>query len=273
MTRVVCLLLALMLSAPLAAAERVVTLAPHLAELVCAAGGCDKLVGVVNYTDFPAQAVKSPKVGDAFAVNLELLLALEPDLVLSWAGGTPSDTVTRLRSLGLRVEPVAIGSLEDVATALEQIGDLLGSAASSRVSASEFRQHLADLRKRYKGVRPLRVMFQIEADPAFSINRQSPISEAITLCGGVNVFANMRQIAAPVGKEAVLAADPEVVVYGQQDRVADIQHYWQAFSQATVMRHHNLYAVDASQLARPSPRVLDGVEQLCRVMAEARAKR
>ena len=252
------------------AVERVVTLAPHLAELVCAAGGCARLVGVVNYTDYPAQAARLPHVGDAFAINAEALLALRPDLVLSWAGGTPPESSERLISLGLRVEPVAIRGLADIADALEHLGDLLDTPAPARTAAADFRRRLSALKARYKTAKPLRVMYQIEADPAFSVNRQSPISEAIALCGGINVFADMRQIAAPVSKEAVLAADPEVVVYGQQDRVDDIVRYWGVLTQTAGARQRQLYAVDASLLARPSPRVLDGVERLCEILQKAR---
>lgn len=271
MTRIVWALLLAVCTGLADAAERVVVLAPHLAELACAAGACDRLVGAVTYTDYPPQAAKLPRVGDAFAVNAEALLALHPDLVLAWTGGTPQETLERLSGLGLRVEPVAIRGLADVAAAIERVGDLLGTPVAARVAAAAYRQRLAALRERYRGARPLRVMYQIEADPAFSVNRLSPISEAISLCGGVNVFADMPQIAAPLSKEAVLAAAPEVVVYGEEDRADDIRRYWQAFPQADVVRRQRLYAVDASLLARPSPRVLDGVEQLCGVLARARA--
>jgi iron complex transport system substrate-binding protein len=254
------------------AVERVITLAPHLSELVCMAGSCDKLVGVDNFTDFPSQAGKLPKVGDAFAVNAEAIIGLKPDLVLSWDGGTPAETVERLTALGLRVEPISIHSLADVATALEHVGGLLGTADSAHAAAEAFRKRLNALSERYRNAKPLRVMYQIEADPAFTVNRQSPISEAISLCGGNNVFAGMKQLAAPVSKEAVLAANPEVVIYGQQDMAQEVRRYWAAFPQSVAQKRGNLYAVDASLLARPSPRMLDGVEQLCAALQTARTR-
>ena len=255
------------------AAERVVVLAPHLAELSCAAGGCDKLVGVVNFTDFPAQAEKLPHVGDAFAVNLEAILGLKPDLVLSWDGGTPPETADRLRALGLRVESIKVRTLADVAVALERAGQLLGTADAGKAAAAAYRQRLAGLAAHYGDAKPLRVMYQIEANPAFTINRQSPISEVITLCGGVNVFAAMAQIAAPVTKESVLAANPDVVIYGEQDMGEEIRHYWAAFPQAKAQKNHNLYSVNASLLGRYSQRMLDGAEQLCAALQTARGKR
>lgn len=254
------------------AAERVVVLAPHLAELSCAAGGCNKLVGVVNYTDFPAQAEKLPHVGDAFAVNTEALIGLKPDLVLFWDGGNPPETAERLASLGLRVEPIKVQTLADVAVALERVGQLLGTVEAGKAAAAAYRKRLAEISARYRDAKPLRVMYQIEANPAFTINRQSPISEVITLCGGINVFAGLSQLAAPVTKESVLAANPDVVIYGEQDMGEEIRHYWAAFPQSKVQKKHNLYSVNASLLGRYSQRMLDGAEQMCTALQTARGK-
>lgn len=254
------------------AAERVVALAPHLAELSCAAGGCGKLVGVVNFTDFPAQAEKLPHVGDAFAVNAEAIIGLKPDLVLAWDGGTPPETVERLASLGLHVESIKVRTLSDVATALERVGQLLGTPAAGKAAAAAYRKRLSEISARYHDAKRLRVMYQIEANPAFTINRNSPISEVISLCGGVNVFAGLSQLAAPVSKESVLAANPDVVIYGEQDMGEEIRHYWAAFPQARAQKNHNLYSVDASLLGRYSQRMLDGAEQLCAALQTARGK-
>jgi iron complex transport system substrate-binding protein len=243
-----------------AQAGRVVTLAPHLAELVCAAGACDQLVASVAHTDYPPAAARLPQVGDAFAVNLEALLALQPDQVIAWDGGTPPALIARLRQLGLSVHPLGVGRIDDVAAALLDLGERLGTPAAARQAAAAFRDRLARLAAAYAGRPPLRAMYQIETDPVFSVNRDSPISEALALCGAVNVFADLPQIAAPVGREALLAARPQVVVFGIQDDAAAIRALWAGWPPPRPA----LVAVDASLLARPSPRMLDGVEDLCR---------
>lgn len=243
-----------------AQAGRVVTLAPHLAELVCAAGACDQLVASVAHTDYPPAAARLPQVGDAFAVNLEALLALQPDQVIAWDGGTPPALIARLRQLGLSVHPLGVGRIDDVAAALLDLGERLGTSAAASQAAAAFRTRQARLAAAYAGRLPLRAMYQIETDPVFSVNRDSPISEALALCGAVNVFADLPQIAAPVGREALLAARPQVVVFGIQDDAAAIRALWAGWPPPRPA----LVAVDASLLARPSPRMLDGVEDLCR---------
>lgn len=258
-------------SAGALAAERIVTLAPHLAELVCAAGRCERLAGVVAYTDAPALAAARPQVGDAFNVNLEIVVALRPDLVLAWDGGTPPQTVERLRRVGLTVETVAVRDLDGIAAALEAVGRMIGADVDGRTAASAYRARLHALRGEYAGRRRLRVFYQIETDPAFSINRHSPIHEALDLCGGDNVFADLPTLAGAVSAEAVLAARPEAVVHSMQESPAEIARYWSRWPGLAPADPQRRVVIDANTLTRQSPRVLDGVAVLCAGLDRVRA--
>lgn len=266
-------LAALLLGTAVSAQPRVVTLAPHLGELVCAVGACAQLVGVVRHSDFPAELRQRPQVGDAFSVNAEAVLALRPDLVLAWDSGTPAAIVTRLRSLGLRVETVRVRSLDDVGLALLRVGALLGHEDTACQVEAAYAQRIATLRERYRHAAPITAMYQIEPEPVFTINARSPISEAFAVCGARNVFATLDRLAAPVSREAVLAADPEAIVFGRQDDVAGIRRGWQRFPQLRALRAHNLIAVDADALARATPRMAQGIESLCAALDAARARR
>ncbi|MDB5972062.1 MAG: Iron complex transport system substrate-binding protein [Hydrocarboniphaga sp.] len=266
--------LMLVLAAPaIAEAARVVALAPHLAELVCAAGACDQLVGRIEYSDYPASVRALPSVGDAFNLNAEALLALNPDLVITWQNGTPAATIAQIERLGIRTLPIEIHKLVDIESALLTIGTQLGSATTAQAEAMRFHQRIDALGKQYRSASKLRVFYQIEADPIFTINRDSPISEAISLCGGENIFADLPLLAGALGREAVLARDPDVVVWGRQDAASDkIRAFWQRWPDAHATRRGNLYAVDADTLARATPRMADGITELCGVLDEARRK-
>lgn len=250
--------------------QRVVTLSPHLAELVCAAGACERLVGRVDYSDYPARVATLPSVGNAFAINPEALLALRPDLVLSWDGGTPAAALTPLQRLGLPVLSIRVQRLDDIGRALLTIGQRLGTADTARAEAARFRQRIDALAARYASARRLRVFYQIEADPIFTINRDSPISQALALCGGDNVFADLPRLAGALGREAVLAADPDVVVWSRQDDTAAIAAFWNRWPQARAVRDGHLYTVDGDTLARATPRMADGIAELCAVLDRAR---
>lgn len=272
MSRRAAALVAALLAGPAFAAERVITLSPHLAELACAAGGCDRLVGSVAWTDHPEAARMLPRVGDAWAVNAEQVVALRPDLVLAWDGGTPRATLERLRGLKLRVEPVRVDRLEDVASALRRVGQLIGTARTGEAAALAYERRLEELRARHAERPPIRVLYQIETQPLYSVSRASPISRAIELCGGINVFADLPGIAAPVDREAVLARDPQAVIYTTQDDAVAIREYWQRAPAVAATRVHALYALDGNTLDRATPRMLDGVESLCAALDDARGR-
>ncbi|WP_420467240.1 cobalamin-binding protein [Panacagrimonas sp.] len=266
------LLLGAALTGSGAAAGGVVTLAPHLAELVCAAGACDQLVGVGRYSDYPPEIVGRTQVGDAFAVNLEAVLALQPDLVLAWDGGMPPATIERLRSLGLNVESLRVRRIEDIGLALLRIGGLLGTEDAACAAEAEFRRRIQALREAYRDAEPIRVLYQLGREPVYTIGAQSPISEAIELCSGINVFADLGRIAGAVGREAVIAADPDAIVFGSQDDAAGIRASWAAHPRLRAVARQNLYAINADVLARATPRMAQGIEQLCQALDQARAR-
>lgn len=249
--------------------QRVITLAPHLAELVCAAAGCKVLVAVTAYSDHPPTLATLPKVGDVAQLNLEAVLALQPTQLIAWDGGTPAAQLARLKAVGLPVTALRIERLDEVADALVQLGTLLGTAPRAQAAADDYRRRLAALRAAHTNAAPLRVLYQIETAPVYSVNRASPISEAIRLCGGVNVFADLPTLAASVSDEAVLAARPEIVIHAPLD-VQAVQGYWARFAGAARVPP-KLVAIDPDLLARAGPRQVQGVEQLCAALDAARA--
>ncbi|NKF20690.1 helical backbone metal receptor [Solimonas marina] len=268
------LLLGGALAPPALAAERIVTLAPHLAELVCAVQACGELVGVSAYTDAPPRAAALPQVGSAFSVNYEAVLALQPTRVLAWGGGTPPATIQRLRDLGLNVEVVSIDDLDGIAGALESLGADLGHAEAGEAAADAYRDRLQALRARYADRPRLRVFYQIESAPAYTVNGESPISTALDLCGADNVFSSLPALSSVVSPEAVLAADPDAVVYAADEDRRGIAAFWAKLDGARAADPSRQVVVDANALTRQSPRVLDGIEQLCegldRVRRDAR---
>ncbi len=271
--RLVCLLLALCaVVRPAQAAMRVVALSPHLAELVCAAGACDQLVGVVKHSDYPEQVRAVPQVGDAHAANPEAILALKPDVILSWDGGTPVRTVELLERVKLRVVPIRVRSLEEVGDALLKIGALLGTQGIARAERDRYLGRIAELRARYAHAAPIDVLYQIEPDPIFTINGDSPISEGLAVCGARNLFADIERLAGPVGREEILARNPGAIVFGRQDDVEGIRRGWARFPHLRAVRANNVVAIDADKLERAAPRMAEGIGELCVALDAARAR-
>ncbi len=249
------------------AAQRVVTLAPHLAELMFAAGAGGQLVGVSAYTDYPPEAAGLPLVGDAFTVDLEQLRLLDPDLVLAWQSGMPAHTIDGLENAGFRVVTLTTRTLDDIAVALEAIGRLTGNEASAAREAERFRGRIAALESRFAAAMPVRVFFQVSVRPLYTVNGDHFISELIEVCGGRNVFAELSELAPAIDVEAVLASDPDAVIVGSAE--ADLDP-WRRFETLTATRAGNLLTVDAEHLARASSRLDAAGARLCEVLVQAR---
>ena len=185
-------------------AQRIVALSPHLVELAFAAGAGPQLVGVVEFSNEPAGARDLPRVGDAFRLDLEALAATRPDLILGWPSGNSPATLDRLRRLGYRVVELEPRRLADVGDQIEAIGRLAGSEVRAQQAASAWREGLAVLEARYREARPGRVFYQIAPQPLMTVNREHFIGQAIELCGGENIYADIPGLTPIVGVEAVV---------------------------------------------------------------------
>jgi iron complex transport system substrate-binding protein len=254
-------------------AMRIVSLAPNLTELVFSAGAGTKLVGADAYSDYPEAARKIARVGDAFQLDYERLIALRPDLVLAWDTGTPEATIERLKGMHLRVERIHTSRLEDIASAIERIGRLAGTEVVARNGAKRFLEQVAELRARAAAPGdPVPVFYQISEKPLYTVNGDHLISEVIELCGGRNVFDDLQQLAPAVSLEAVLARDPEVIITADGAQ-GDPLSVWRKWPRLRAVARDNLYTVSADKVARPTPRIVEGTKEVCTAIGKARAKR
>lgn len=255
-------------------AERVVALAPDLAELLFDAGAGETLVGTVEYSDYPAAAKKLPRLGDAFHVDAERLVALKPDLVLAWEGGTPQALIDKLRALKLPVLAVGTRELLDIASNLELLGLATGHSPTAQLAAEDFRTRLGALRSRYAAEPNLRVFYEISAQPLFTVGGAQSIGRLIQVCGGSNVFADLTELAPAVSMEAVLARDPEVIVSSDAEgSTAQRFKDWQRWPKLAAVREGNFVTVHDDWISRATPRLLDAGKQLCEGLEKARANR
>lgn len=255
-------------------ARRVVTLSPHLAELVYAVGAGHTLVGVSAYSDYPEAAQALPQVGDAFMIDQEALALLEPDLVLAWHSGTPAATVDKLRERGFNVLRIETRSLADIAAAIDTIGRRTGQEKTAATVRAEFERALTKLRGANESQIPVRVFYQISQRPLYTVNGAHYVSELIERCGGRNIFADLGDLAPMVSEEAVLARDPEVIIAGAYDGGGtDLFSDWRRWELLSATRLDNYFAVDADLLGRASNRLALAGAKLCERLAVARERR
>ncbi len=255
-------------------AQRIIALSPGAAELLHAAGVGERLIAAVSFSDYPEAVKALPRVGSYNRFDQEAILALQPDLLVGWLSGNPSEQLSQLASLGLPVYYSEMRRFEDVATTLERFGQLAGTETAAQARADDFRQQIDTLRQRYSQRPPVRVFQQIWVKPLMTVNDEHIISEATRLCGGVNVFGELPTLTPRIDNEAVLAANPEAIIaggMGEENRnwLSD----WQRFDGLQAVRRNNLFFIPPSTLQRPTPRLLEGTALLCQHLETARGRR
>ena len=253
-----------------APARRIVTLAPHAAELVAAAGAASRLVGVSARTDAPPGARALPVVGDANAIDVERILALAPDLVVAWPW-TPPGQLALLAHRGIAVFTTSPRTIDGIAADIERLGALAGTQEAAARAAKSFRARLASLAAAAPKGAPVRVFYQVSGSPLYTIGAGHTITQAIALCGGENVFGTVPVAAPMVGIEEVLAQRPDLVVAGTEGAVRPRWlDDWRRWPELSAAHDEGLAVVDADLLHRPGPRFADGAAQLCAAIARAR---
>ena len=256
----------LLLSLPLGAAERVISLAPSMSEIMLELGAEQRLVGLLDGGERPLALRHLPSVGRYGQVELETLLALHPDLLLLWPDSVPAAQREQLKSFGI---PLYIGEprdLEQLAEQFAEIGERVGHAERGRQLRRQFHDGLASLRQRYRRESPLPVFYQVWHEPLYTIGGRQIIGAALEVCGARNVFADLQLPAPQVNVEAVLVRAPDVILAGSQ---AELQH-WRAWPQLPAVQRQQLWTVPDKGLERPSFQMLKSTERLCEVLARAR---
>lgn len=252
-------------------AQRVVALGPHLTELVFAAGGGARVVGVLRYSDYPDAARALPVVGDAFALNLERIAQLKPDLVVVWHSGIAQRQRDQLQALGVPVFESEIRSVAGIAETLRRLGTLLGTQDAAEPQSAALLRRWSALQARYAQRTPVRVFYQLWHAPLMTINGEHLIAQAITACGGVNPFAALPALTPTVSWEAAAQADPQLIAAARVDdaQVAP-EGRWAELKGVDAVRHRRYALLPPDLLDRMGPRFVDGALLLCEAIDAAR---
>ena len=252
-------------------ARRIISLAPALTEILYHVGGGQHLVGTVDHSDYPKAARQVERIGSHDRFDFESILRLQPDLVLAWESGNPSNQVRRLEQLGLKVYRAEPGTLDRLASTILRVGALIGQLEVATLLTHQFQREAKAIQQRYSRRRRLSVFYQVWHDPLITLNGKHLVSEMLEDCGASNVFSDLPDIAPVVTLESVLSRNPQVIIAGGTAKGAPAWlNNWQTWSHIDAVQHNRLYTVNADLLHRYSPRVLDGMRELCDVIEQAR---
>ena len=252
-------------------AQKVVALAPHIVENIYAAGAGHTLVGVSDYSNFPAAATQLPIVAGYESTNFERILSLAPDLVVVWGSGNSDSAIQRLKELGFVVYIDEPKTLSDIAKSIRDLGVLTGSKETADSSAEQFLANLSRLRQQYTNKTKVSVFYQVWNSPLQTISGNHIINDSIELCGGENIYVDQPAVAPVISIESVLERDPAVIIASGLDATRpDWLDDWQALPELAATQGNHLYFVDPDHIQRHTPRILLGIRALCEQLENAR---
>ena len=253
-------------------AKRIVSLAPNITEVLFHIGAGEQIVGADEYSNYPEAAKDILRVNNHAAANYELILSLEPDLVIAWQSGNGDKIIDQLRKLGIPVFVVETNKMDAIPSLFRRFGELSGHGDQAEQRADVFSRRLKELRAAQTGKSVVKVFYQIWDEPLITLNGEHMVSDIINLCGGVNVFSDVIPLVPYVNIETVVAADPEVIIAGgsREERPVWFES-WQKWSGISAVINKHIYLIPSDLMQRHSARILDGTELMCAHLDSARS--
>jgi iron complex transport system substrate-binding protein len=252
-------------------AERIISLAPSVTELLFAIGAGSQVVGVIEYSDFPPEAKTLQVVGRFDLLDIEKILELEPDLIIGWKSGNPRTSIEQLKRLGLSVYLVELNDLPSISTQMESLSKLAGTAVEAKEAINHFNQTYESLVTQYGNLESVRTFYQVWESPIITTGGKELMNDIIELCSGENIFKAIDQIAPKVSLEAVIIANPEVIIgSGVGLMRPEWLNDWEIWPSVKAVSEEHVYFIPPDLVQRQTPRTLIGTKQMCEHIAKAR---
>ena len=253
--------------------ERVISLSPGSTELIFAAGGGSRVVGVDEHSDYPAEVASIDRIGGYPNISVESIAALKPDLIVAWAGGNSPQLTAMLESLGIPLFYINPQSFSDVASAIRRLGVVFDAEALANQSADNVEQRYRAIVAQYENKKPVTVFYEVWNNPLMSINSNHIIHQVIDVCGGKNIYADAWTQVPRVSIESLIAANPEVI--SSSTFIKDgktIEERWSQWHNISAVKNNAYISVSGDLISRPTPRALDAAQEFCEQLDVIRLK-
>jgi iron complex transport system substrate-binding protein len=251
-------------------AQRVISLSPHITELLYAAGANEKIIAAVDYSNYPREAESLPRVGSGYQLDLEAITGLKPDLIVGWKSGNNPAQLEQLKKMGFKLYLSEPKNLRGIAKNLRDLGALLENKVNADQQADDFLAELEKLETENNSKIKPKVFYQVWDKPLFTVNGKHMISRVIELCGGENIFKELTTLSPQVDIESIIARNPQLIIAGLSKERENWLNDWKKWTSIDAVKNNQLYCIDADLIVRQTPRILLGARKMCEQIAQAR---
>ena len=243
---------------------RIVALAPHIVENLYAIGAGDLIVGTLDYADYPQEATKIERIGGYNGISIEKLLMLKPDMVIAWKSGNQAEDLAQIKRLGIELYLSDPRFIEGVASEILKLGQITGHIEQSKKVAETFTAKLNAIKVTQKDKTTLTGFYQLWPEPMMTVSKNTWINQLIETCQVTNVFANSDTDYPQISIENVIVTKPQVIIIPDEKskRVMPTVN-WQQWPEIPAVKYEQFISVNADLLHRFTPRMLDGLAQMC----------
>ncbi|MBI2608803.1 MAG: cobalamin-binding protein [Deltaproteobacteria bacterium] len=246
--------------------ERLISLAPNITEILFALGMGSSVVGVSDFSDYPPEAVKLPKVGGFAGPNIELIAELKPDLVIATADGNPEQSVTKLNKISVPSFVINPRSYDGIVQSIGKLGIILDRKEVAEKIAEAMNATKVYIQTQVTPLKQPKVLFQLNAKPIMSANKNTFVHDLISIAGGINIAAESGINYPKLNAEAIVQKNPDIIIVASdENQFKVIQEQWKTFSSVSAVKNKKIYHINPNIILRPSPRVTQGLIQLFKI--------
>ena len=251
--------------------KRIIALSPHAVEMLYAIGVGDQIVATVERADFPKEAKKIPRIGNYVGIQIEKLVALQPDLVVAWKGGNQKADLERIKSLGYKIYDSHPQSITEVNQNLIELGELLDVQEAAKKASQKMMDDYQAIINQYKDKPKVRAFYQLWHDPMRTVGPDNWVGSLMKDCGGDNIFAEAKAGYPLVSFESILVKNPEsIIIPHHSGAIGAKKDIWANWKNIQAVKNNQLHTIDGNVILRSSPRAIEGLVLLCKAIDKAR---
>ena len=242
----------------------IIALSPHIVEMLFDIGAGDQIIGTTDFSDYPEQAKKIPRVGNYIRIQLERVIALQPDIVIAWKTGSPSDDLARLKQLGFNVVYSNPQHFEDIAKELRYFGQLTGHVKQANLVADKFVHDLTEIKTTYKNKKKITGFYELWDRPLTTVSSKSWPQQFFELCQMKNPFVAAEAPYPQVNIEEVLQQSIQIIIQPLSANQPDKKGFdWNKWPVIPAVKNNHIIKADADGVHRMTLRSVIALKKVC----------